>query len=251
MSIFLGFDTSNYTTSTAAVGGDFILSERQILDVKKGQRGLRQSDAVFLHIKNMPELYGKLAAEIDKADIKAVGVSTKPRNAAGSYMPVFLAGQGYAKIAADTLGVPLYEYSHQDGHIMAGIVSGGCEELLERDFLSVHLSGGTTEILRSSFTGYAFENKIVGGTKDISAGQLIDRVGVSLGIKFPCGKAMETLSEKAEKCMRLKVCTDGGFANFSGAETALLRANISNEEKAMSTLAHVAKTLAAMLNNVI
>ena len=107
MSIFLGFDTSNYTTSTAAVGGDFILSERQILDVKKGQRGLRQSDAVFLHIKNMPELYGKLAAEIDKADIKAVGVSTKPRNAAGSYMPVFLAGQGYAKIAADTLGVPL------------------------------------------------------------------------------------------------------------------------------------------------
>lgn len=251
MDIFLGFDTSNYTTSAAAVGGELIKSERKILDVKKGQRGLRQSDAVFLHMKNMPELYESLIEGMSVSRVKAVGASAKPRNAQGSYMPVFLAGMGYAKIVSDTLGVPLYEFSHQDGHIMAGIVSGNNYGLLERDFLSVHLSGGTTEILKSRYNGYAFNNEIAGGTKDISAGQLIDRVGVSLGMKFPCGKLVEEYGKKASGCVNLKVCTDGGYANFSGAETALLRADMGAEEKCLSVLMHIAKTLSAMLGNII
>ena len=251
MSIFLGFDTSNYTTSAAAVGGGFIKSERKILEVKEGQRGLRQSDAVFLHIKNMPSTYGALVNDINVDEIKGVGVSTKPRNVEGSYMPVFLAGKSYAEITAATLKVPIFEYSHQDGHIMAGIISGGNEKLLDKKFLSVHLSGGTTEILKSEYNGYNFENEIVGGTKDISAGQLIDRIGVLLGIKFPCGKQLERLAQGAESYVNTKVCTDGGYANFSGAETALARMDISPEEKAKSTLVHVARTLAAMLNNVV
>lgn len=251
MDIFLGFDTSNYTTSAAAVGNDFVKSERKILEVKKGQRGLRQSDAVFLHMKNMPAVYSALLDGLDAANVCGVGVSTKPRNADGSYMPVFLAGEGYARVVAKTLGVPIFEYSHQDGHIMAGIVSGNCEELLDKEFLSVHLSGGTTELLKSRFNGYNFENEIVGGTKDISAGQLIDRIGVSLGLVFPCGKEIEKLGERTEKTEKLKISADGGFANFSGAETALLRMDIPAEEKARTVLFHVAKTLCVMLNNTI
>ncbi|MBQ3471427.1 MAG: DNA-binding protein, partial [Clostridia bacterium] len=143
----LGFDTSNYTTSVAFTDGRTDKSVRQILSVKEGERGIRQSDGVFQHMKLLPELFEKLNA--DMKDVTAIGVSTRPRTVEGSYMPVFLAGHGYARVAAKTLGVPLYEFSHQDGHIMAGIYSCGAFELLTKPFLSVHLSGGTTEMLRS------------------------------------------------------------------------------------------------------
>lgn len=251
MTGFLGFDTSNYTTSVAAVAGETILSERRILDVKPGMRGLRQSDAGFLHMRNMPDLYDNIFEKLGNCRIKGVGASTKPRNVEGSYMPVFLTGYGYARAVARTLGVPLFEFSHQDGHIMSGIVSEKRYDLLEKEFLSVHLSGGTTEILKSVYNGYSFDNTIVGGTKDISAGQLTDRVGVSLGLRFPCGKEMEALCENKSKRIKLKVCVDGGYVNFSGAETAILRSDESVETKAFSVFLHVAEALCEMLNNVI
>lgn len=251
MSIFLGFDTSNYTTSVAAYDGSNIVNMRKLLEVKKGERGLRQSDALFAHVKTLPGLFGELSKEIDMSLVSAVGVSSKPRNAEGSYMPVFLAGEGYAKVVASTLKVPIYKFSHQDGHIMAGIVSGNAQTLLEKEFLSVHLSGGTTEILKSRYNGYNFDNEIVGGTKDISAGQLIDRTGVMLGLDFPCGKELEILSYKAQNELKMKVSADGGYLNFSGAETALIKmiSDNSPEDIAYAVLMHVAKTLAKVINN--
>ena len=247
--IFLGFDTSNYTTSAAIFGSGIIKSERKILDVKKGERGLRQSDALFAHVKNLPPLYRALMENTPKT-IAAVGVSTRPRNVEGSYMPVFLAGSGFAHVAADTLGVPVFEFSHQDGHIMAGIVSGSHSELLEKPFLSVHLSGGTTEVLKSRYNGFCFDNEIIGGTKDISAGQLIDRVGVLLGMKFPCGRELEEKALCAEGRLKMKTSVSGGYVNFSGAETALSRLIKANpaEEICLAVLEHVGTALSKMLS---
>lgn len=252
MNIFLGFDTSNYTTSAALFGNGAIKSNRKILEVKKGARGLRQSDALFAHIKNLPNIYSELLENIQTKDIAAVGVSTKPRNAEGSYMPVFLAGKAFAYAAAESMGVPLYEFSHQDGHIMAGIVSGGHYELLEKTFLSVHLSGGTTEVLKSSYNKFCFNNEIVGGTKDISAGQLIDRIGVLLGMKFPCGKELEKYALNAAGKVKIKTSVTKGYVNFSGAETALARIINENdsEEICFAVLEHVGNALAKMLSNI-
>ncbi len=228
MSLYLGVDTSNYTTSFA-LSGELDRNERQILPVPEGMRGIRQSDGVFLHIKQAPKLYESLLCGIDTRKIKAVGVSTRPRSVDGSYMPVFLAGEAFAEVIASTLSVPLYRFSHQDGHIMAGIMSAKREDLLEKEFFSVHLSGGTLEILKSRYDGNIFKSEIVGGTKDISAGQLIDRVGVNLGLSFPCGKAVSALAEKAEKAVRLSVSEKGGYINLSGAEAQAMR--LIGEEK--------------------
>lgn len=249
MSIFLGFDTSNYTTSVAGIDNGNIISKRKILEVKKGERGLRQSDALFQHIKNLPDLYRELSKEINLNEVEAVGVSVAPRNCEGSYMPVFLGGMGYAKVVADTLGVPLFEFSHQDGHIMAGILSCGNNELLKRPFLSLHLSGGTTELLKSRYNGHSFENEIIGGTKDISAGQLIDRVGVLLGLSFPCGAELEKLASPTE--LKFKTSVSGSYLNFSGAETMIMRetGNHENYEIAYATLSHVAEAISKILNN--
>ncbi|MCC8169456.1 MAG: hypothetical protein LIO59_03670 [Oscillospiraceae bacterium] len=250
--IYLGIDTSNYTTSVSVVG-DLYKFKRRLLSVKEGERGIRQSDGVFEHMKQLPELFSRLASEIDTSQIAAVGVSTRPRNVEGSYMPVFLVGEGYARVISDTLKVPLYRFSHQDGHIMAGIFSCGSEELLSGDFLSVHLSGGTTEILKSRFNGTYFENEIIGGTHDISAGQFIDRVGVKMGLRFPAGKQLEELSRLAEKPIQLPISVKGAYMNFSGIETKAMRMaeDCDNASLALGVLTAVKDTLVKSLKSAV
>lgn len=248
MSIYLGIDTSNYTTSVAAVG-DVFINERKIIDIKEGMRGIRQSDGVFVHLKELPQLFEKLS--IDMKSVSAVGVSTRPRNVEGSYMPVFLAGESFAKVIAKSLNVPMLEYSHQDGHIMAGILSQNAEELLEEPFLAVHLSGGTTEILECEYKDNHFIAKIVGGTKDISAGQLIDRLGVALGMKFPCGKELDKLSLSCQvEPLKLKTSVEDGYINFSGIETKLTQL-IDTEDAgllAKTALSFIGKSLTEAIN---
>ncbi len=218
----LGIDTSNYTTSVAVYDGTGYKHSRKILDVKEGMRGIRQSDGVFIHNRALPDMIAERLMESGR-EIAAVGVSTRPRSVEGSYMPVFTVGHGYARAVAAALGARLYEFSHQDGHIMAGIYSANALELLSEPFISVHLSGGTTEILRTEYDGIGFRNKIIGGTLDISAGQLIDRAGVAMGLKFPCGRELEQLANETDEFFKLPVSVKGAYMNLSGAETKLLR----------------------------
>lgn len=253
--IWLGFDTSNYTTSVAAVQEDGTYTNlRSILPVKEGERGIRQSEGLFLHTKNIGVLFEQL--NIDFGKVAAVGVSTKPRNVVGSYMPVFLAGEAFARGIAHTLSVPLCSFSHQDGHIMAGIFSGNAEELLREPFISVHLSGGTTEILKTEFQKDHFFNEIVGGTLDISAGQYIDRTGVYLGMHFPCGKELEevakgTLNQKGT--LKFPIAEKDGYVNFSGVETKV-KGMVNSVEPgvlALAVLENIGETLSRAINSVI
>ena len=247
--MYLGFDTSNYTTSVCTYDGENINSKRSIIPIKQGERGIRQSDGVFYHLKTLPKLYN----ELDIHNVSAVGVSTRPRNQDGSYMPVFLAGEGYAKVVAKTLGVPLYEFSHQDGHIAAGILSGECTELLEGDFLSVHLSGGTTEILKCRYNSHGFDAEIIGKTLDISAGQLIDRSGVYMNMPFPSGKYIEAEAKKSDKILKMPISVKDTDMNFSGTENKVLEylktESIPNISR--SVLYAVSKTLIKAINTAV
>ena len=243
--IYLGIDTSNYTTSVSVCDNNSFINVRNILKVKQGERGLRQSDAVFQHIKDFPDLFNQLSKNTDLKEIGAVGVSTRPRSVDGSYMPVFLAGEAFANVLKDALGVPLFNFSHQDGHIMAGIHSADCYELLEKPFISVHLSGGTCEILKTEFLDDNFKCEIIGGTKDISAGQLIDRVGVKMGLGFPSGKELEKIALKTDKYIKLPVNSENGYINFSGIETKTISLIEKEDIKELSrgVLIAIAKAL--------
>ena len=194
----IGFDTSNYTTSIAFFDGVDGVNESRLLPVKEGELGLRQSDAVFAHIKSLPELSGRLFSHIENRQISAVGVSTRPRAVEGSYMPCFMVGYTHAKLLSDALGVPLVEVSHQQGHVAASVWSAGRMDLLEQPHLAWHLSGGTTELLLVEPEGKNVKCTRIGGTSDISAGQLIDRTGQLLKLPFPSGKHLDALSQTAQ-----------------------------------------------------
>ena len=194
----LGIDTSNYTTSAAVFDGSGGYNAGRLLEVRPGELGLRQSDALFQHIKHLPGRFAELRAEGWLTGLSAVGASTRPRAVEGSYMPCFLAGEGQGQTLADALGVPFYAVSHQQGHIAAAAWSAGRLELLDRPMLAWHLSGGTTELLYVEPDGVNVRAQCVGGTSDISAGQLIDRTGVLLGLPFPAGKALDVLASESD-----------------------------------------------------
>ena len=213
----IGIDTSNYTTSVAFFDGTGGENCSKLLPVKPGELGLRQSDAVFAHIKSLPELSGRLFSRV-REEIRAVGVSTRPRAVEGSYMPCFLVGLSHAKLLSDALHVPLVEVSHQQGHVAASLWSAGHLELMDEPHLAWHLSGGTTELLLVEPEGKLVKCTKIGGTTDISAGQLIDRTGQLLGLPFPSGKHLDALSREAvgKDFFRVK-CTDMTFS-FSGMQ---------------------------------
>ncbi len=220
--IVLGIDTSNYTTSLAIMreDGELIANLKRPLPVAAGVCGLRQSDALFAHTKNLPDIMTEAGEYLSGERIVAVGVSTRPRNLVGSYMPCFLAGVAAAHTLGATHRVPIYELSHQCGHIMAALYSSGRWELLDRaHFCALHVSGGTTELLRVTPSDGAFTCELVGGTRDLNAGQVIDRVGVAMGMSFPAGRPMETAAlSYSGKIPKKRPSTDGCYLNLSGLE---------------------------------
>ena len=217
----IGFDTSNYTTSIAYFDGLEGINCSKLLPVKLGELGLRQSDAVFHHTKSLPELSGRLFSNVSVDSVTAIGVSTRPRAVEGSYMPCFMVGYSHAKLLADALHVPLVECSHQQGHVAASVWSANRMDLIHSDHLAWHLSGGTTELLLVKNDGGQIACSRIGGTSDISAGQLIDRTGQRLALPFPAGKHIDNLCKDAvgKELFRVK-CLDLEFS-LSGMQNKM------------------------------
>ena len=214
----LGIDTSNYKTSAAVVNetGEILFNHQQLLKVKQGERGLRQSEALFQHVQNLPAVMEAVfAQEGIRERIGCISVSTRPRPLEGSYMPVFTAGQGYARSLAAALGVPLYEVSHQEGHIEA--IRHYSELKDANPLICFHFSGGTTEAILVDGS----KSEIVGGSRDLAYGQVLDRIGVAMGMAFPAGEAMDRIAENGRKHPSIftKIKVQDGYVNLSGIET--------------------------------
>jgi len=220
----LGIDTSNYKTSVALVDKDdnIIYDERVFLDVPKGALGLRQQDALFQHIVNLPKLLEGAFAAANDGKIEIVSASNKPRPASGSYMPCFLAGENQAKVIASLLECQLGFFSHQEGHLLAAT---RFTELKERDeYIFFHFSGGTTEILKYN----KGEIEILGNSLDISFGQLLDRVGSAMEFSFPAGERIDEMAsqftaKEGYQNLLPRIKIDELNFNLSGIETATIR----------------------------
>ena len=255
MAVYLGIDTSNYTTSAAAfddVSG-CVFQKKMLLPVKSGERGLRQSDAVFHHTQQLWQVVNAVINECGKPDF--IGASYAPRDAEGSYMPCFTVGLNTAKCLSSALGVPLYEFSHQAGHVAAAVYSSGHIELFDREFIAFHVSGGTTEALLVHPDEEKLLNiDIIGRTLDLNAGQAVDRVGVAMGLKFPAGAELEKLALKSQKVFKPKPCVKGTDCCLSGIENKCLDMMKNGEEQcdiALYCLDSVAAALEKMTKNIL
>ena len=250
MKAYLGIDTSCYTTSVAvmAESGALLAAERSLLKVKTGGRGLAQSEMLYQHTRNLPELMERVLGAVEPTMISAIGVSTRPRPVADSYMPAFLAGWGLARSLSAALSVPVFATSHQENHLEAGLWSAGGPS--SGPFLMFHVSGGTTELLQAE-RGSEFSWRLdrIGGSRDLHAGQMIDRIGVALGLSFPAGKALELLAGDAQP-FALPVSVQETWCSFSGplsaAERLLAQNGVTKEALAAGVLHIVAESLIRM-----
>jgi len=251
---FLGIDTSCYTTSVALMDRErkLVWEKRIVLDVPLGQRGLAQSEGVFKHIANLPILFREIGELLPKKKIAGVAVSTRPRPLADSYLPVFRVGESQGRSLAAILGCPFVEVSHQEGHLMAGFWSAGVE--LSPPFLAVHLSGGTTDLLlvkEKEKEDFFFEIDVLGSSLDLHAGQLVDRIGVALGLPFPAGKDLEVLARQGVMGKEFLPSVIRGYnISLSGAETKALRLISSGAQKEDIALA-IIQCLANSLEKII
>lgn len=231
--LFLGIDTSNYTTSFSVVNeqGEVLHNMKLLLSVKDGERGLRQSDAVFAHIQNL-KLISEQAENICFDNVKAIGFSAYPRDQEGSYMPCFSVGQSFAKMLSAINKIKIYPFSHQAGHIRAAIYSANI--IPKEKFIAFHVSGGTTEILHVTQKNNYFSIDIIGGSVDLHAGQAIDRIGVYMGLRFPCGKEMEQLAlSNARKIPSPKISVNGYSCNLSGLENLAMKLYDDTKDKSL------------------
>lgn len=250
MADFLGFDTSNYRTS-CAVYGDNIAHNRKLLEVKSGKVGLRQNDAVFLHTRQLPIVFSELFASsnLNYNNIKAVAASAYPSSRPNSYMPCFLAGLSLAKNISTLLSVPFYGFSHQQGHIMAALYSCNRLDLIDKEFIAFHVSGGTTECLLVKPDTEILGVTKLSGSLDINAGQLIDRVGVNMGLQFPAGEQLEKIALGGTNTFKIKTALKTGNCCLSGVENKcydMLKTH-NNQTVARYLFEYIGYTLCDML----
>lgn len=253
MSLFLGLDTSNYTTSAALFDTETLsmIQSKKLLPVKPGELGLRQSDAVFHHVKQLPEIIKGLGLNSGTV-LSGVGVSCRPRNIEGSYMPCFLVGETVATAVSEFSGAPLYKTSHQVGHVLAALYSCSRLDLAvsDKQFIAFHVSGGTTDcLLISPDSSEIINAEEISSSLDIKAGQLIDRVGLMLGLKFPCGRELEKLAFCSERKFNIKPILKNGFCCLSGIENKcreMLTKGEKPEDIALFALKYIEKTIHEM-----
>lgn len=248
----LGIDTSAYTTSISLIDkkGNIIYDFRKKLDVPIGNIGLRQQEAIFQHLGNIPEILFKLDVDFNRID--SISVSSMPRNVNNSYMPVFMVGKNYGQALSKACNAKFIEYSHQEGHISAALID--CYKVIENPFLTIHISGGTTEFLLTKKVRKGFESKILGGTKDITFGQLIDRIGVFMKFPFPAGMKMEEYINEKNNIIKMPKISGNSYINLSGIENYLkdkyINKKYSNEEIISSLFYYIAICIIHIINEI-
>lgn len=254
--MYLGIDTSNYTSSCAVYDSaeDVFYSEKQLLPVSDGQLGLRQSDAVFHHVRNLPVLLSGLCEKYSD-NIKGVGCSVSPRDAEDSYMPCFSVGCGFADVLSASFKSHKYSFSHQAGHIAAALWSAGRTDLVDKEFIAFHVSGGTTDVLHvKPDNDKIFSVDMCASSLDLKAGQAVDRVGVMLGLGFPAGAELDKLSLKSEKEYKIKPFMKDGSCSFSGVEnkcSQMLRNGEKPEDIAKYCISYIYAAIKAMTESAV
>ena len=157
-------------------------------------------------------------AGISKEELSAIAVTLGP-----GLMGSLLVGVSFAKGLAISLGIPLIEANHLQGHILAHFIQeeGNEHAVPPYPYLCLLVSGGNSQIVK--VTAYN-QQEIIGQTIDDAAGEALDKCSKVMGLGYPGGPIIDRLARQgnAEAYSFSKPNIPGLDYSFSGLKTSFL-----------------------------
>ncbi len=219
--IILGIESSCDDTSAAVIKDGYLLSNVIASQaVHEAYGGVVPELASRAHQQNIvPVVHEALKrAGVKKEELSAVAFTRGP-----GLMGSLLVGVSFAKGLARSLGIPMIDVNHLQGHVMAHFIRSQDEEYNEPHlpFLCLLVSGGNSQIIKVNAYN---DMEIIGQTIDDAAGEAIDKCSTVMGLGYPGGPIIDKLARKGNpKAFSFNKPSIPAYDySFSGLKTSFL-----------------------------
>ena len=252
----LGIESSCDDTSAAVLRNDVLLSNvTASQSVHEAYGGVVPELASRAHQQNIVPVVDQALkqAGVEREQLSAIAFTRGP-----GLMGSLLVGVSFAKGMARSLGIPLIDVNHLQGHLMAHFIK---EEGAEANnpplpFLCLLVSGGNSQIVKVNAYN---DMEVLGQTIDDAAGEAIDKCSKVMGLGYPGGPIIDKLARKGnpEAFKFSEPHIPGLDYSFSGLKTSILYTVRNNlklnpnfiEENKADLCASVQKTIIDILMN--
>ena len=217
----LGIESSCDDTSAAVLRDGVLLSNiTASQDVHRAYGGVVPELASRAHQQNVVPVVDQAIrrAGITKEQLSAIAVTRGP-----GLMGSLLVGVSFAKGLARSLGIPMIDVNHLQGHVMAHFIKETDDDKSAppMPFLCLLVSGGNSQIVKISAYN---EMEVLGQTIDDAAGEAIDKCSKVMGLGYPGGPIIDKLARQgnpyAYKFAEPQI--PGLDYSFSGLKTSFL-----------------------------
>lgn len=219
--IILGIESSCDDTSAAVISDGVLLSNvLASQEVHKAYGGVIPELASRAHQLNIVPV---VSEAITRAGIKASDITAIAFTRGPGLLGSLLVGTSFAKGLALSLGCPLVEVNHLQGHILANFIREKDKEhrCPEFPYLCLLVSGGNSQIVK---VDSPLEYEILGQTIDDAVGEAFDKCSKMMGLGYPGGPVVDRLAKEGDplKYKFSKPHVPGLDYSFSGIKTSLL-----------------------------
>lgn len=244
--IILGIESSCDDTSAAVIRDGYLLSNVVASQaVHESYGGVVPELASRAHQQNIvPVVHEALRrAGVTKEELSAVAFTRGP-----GLMGSLLVGVSFAKGFARSLGIPMVDVNHLNGHVLAHFIQVEGEETEQPQFpfLCLLVSGGNSQIILVKAYN---DMEILGQTIDDAAGEAIDKCSKVMGLGYPGGPIIDRLARQGNpKAFTFsKPHIPGLDYSFSGLKTSFLYSLKNWLKEDPDFIAHHQEDLAASL----
>ena len=248
--IILGIESSCDDTSAAVIKNGVLLSNVTASQaVHEAYGGVVPELASRAHQQNIVPVVDQALkkAGVMKADLSAVAFTRGP-----GLMGSLLVGVSFAKGFARSLGIPMIEVNHLQGHVLAHFIKQNEDDnhQPEYPFLCLLVSGGNSQIILVKAYN---DMEVLGQTIDDAAGEAIDKCSKVMGLGYPGGPIIDKLARMGnpEAFKFAKPNIPGYDYSFSGLKTSFLYSLRDWLKEDPDFIEHHKEDLAASLENTI
>ena len=217
----LAIESSCDDTSAAVLRGKVLLSNVTASQkVHEAYGGVVPELASRAHQQNVVPVVDQALkqAGITKEQLSAVAFTRGP-----GLMGSLLVGVSFAKGFARSLGIPMIDVNHLQGHVMAHFIKESDDDNSAPPFpfICLLVSGGNSQIVKVNAYN---DMEVLGQTIDDAAGEAIDKCSKVMGLGYPGGPVIDRLARQGNpKAYQFaKPNIPGLDYSFSGLKTSFL-----------------------------